>query len=92
VNLLANRTLLRRPLAVGRFRGQFWGVTSCCIAAPEQKDRPVTEQSLEDVDNLPPQEEIAAEIVESLQEALDAFKEVAEELVESGATQGAMKQ
>jgi type I restriction enzyme M protein len=42
------------------------------------------DDNLEDVDNLPPPQEIAAEIVESLQEALDAFKEVAEELGESG--------
>ena len=38
------------------------------------------DDSLEDVDNLPPPGEIAAEIVESLQEALDAFRDVAEEL------------
>lgn len=41
------------------------------------------DDSLEDVDNLPPPEEIAEEIVESLQEALDAFKEVSNELARS---------
>jgi len=40
------------------------------------------DDSLEDMDKLPPPEEIAAEIVESLQEALDGFREVAEELKE----------
>lgn len=41
------------------------------------------DESLQDVDNLPPPEKIATEIVESLQEALDAFREVAEELKET---------
>ncbi len=38
------------------------------------------DESLDDVDSLPPPEEIAAEIVENLQAALEAFQSVAEEL------------
>jgi type I restriction enzyme M protein len=38
------------------------------------------DESLEDVDSLPPPDEIAAEIVENLQAALEAFQAVAEEL------------
>jgi len=38
------------------------------------------DESLDDIDNLLPPDEIAAELVESLQEALDAFQSVAEEL------------
>ena len=39
------------------------------------------DESLDDVDSLPPPDEIAAEIVENLQAALEAFQSVAEELV-----------
>jgi type I restriction enzyme M protein len=38
------------------------------------------DESLDDVDSLPPPDEIAAEIVENLQAALDAFQSVADEL------------
>lgn len=38
------------------------------------------DESLDDVDSLPPPDEIAAEIVENLQAALEAFQAVAEEL------------
>jgi type I restriction enzyme M protein len=38
------------------------------------------DESLDDVDSLPPPDEIAAEIVENLQAALEAFQSVAEEL------------
>jgi type I restriction enzyme M protein len=38
------------------------------------------DESLNDVDSLPPPDEIAAEIVENLQAALDAFQSVADEL------------
>ena len=38
------------------------------------------DESLDDVDSLPPPAEIAAEIVENLQAALEAFQSVAEEL------------
>lgn len=38
------------------------------------------DESLDDVDSLPPPDVIAAEIVENLQAALDAFQSVAEEL------------
>ena len=45
----------------------------------------VKDESLEDVDSLPPPDEIAIEIVENLQAALEAFQSVAEEL---GAPEG----
>ena len=38
------------------------------------------DDSLEDVDSLPPPSEIAAEIVENLEAALEQFKSVVEEL------------
>ncbi|MEO8857066.1 MAG: N-6 DNA methylase, partial [Burkholderiaceae bacterium] len=38
------------------------------------------DDSLDDVDSMPPPDEIAAEIVENLQAALEAFQSVAEEL------------
>jgi len=38
------------------------------------------DESLDDVDSLPPPDEIAAEIVENLQAALEAFQSVADEL------------
>ena len=38
------------------------------------------DESLDDGDSLPPPDEIAAEIVENLQAALEAFQSVAEEL------------
>lgn len=38
------------------------------------------DESLEDAENLPPPDEIAAEIVESLEAALEEFRGVAEEL------------
>ena len=38
------------------------------------------DESLDDVDSLPPPDEIAADIVENLQAALEAFQSVAEEL------------
>jgi type I restriction enzyme M protein len=38
------------------------------------------DESLDDVDNLPPPDEIAAEIVENLQAALEAFQSVTDEL------------
>jgi type I restriction enzyme M protein len=38
------------------------------------------DESLDDVDSLPPPEQIAAEIVENLQAALEAFQSVADEL------------
>ena len=38
------------------------------------------DESLDDVDSLPPPDEIAAEIVENLQAALEAFQAVADEL------------
>jgi type I restriction enzyme M protein len=38
------------------------------------------DDSLDDVDSLPPPDEIAAEIVENLQAALEAFQTVAAEL------------
>ena len=38
------------------------------------------DESLEDTENLPPPEEIAAEIVEALEAALEEFRGVAEEL------------
>ena len=38
------------------------------------------DESLDDVDSLPPPDEIAAQIVENLQAALDAFQSVADEL------------
>ena len=38
------------------------------------------DESLDDVDSLPPPDEIAAEIIENLQAALEAFQSVAEEL------------
>lgn len=41
------------------------------------------DDSLDDVDSLPPPDEIAAEIVENLQAALEAFQSVAEELGKS---------
>ena len=41
------------------------------------------DDSLEDVDNLPPPDEIAAEIVENLQAALEAFQSVADELTQA---------
>ncbi len=41
------------------------------------------DDSLDDVDSLPPPDEIAAEIVENLQSALEAFQSVADELVTS---------
>lgn len=42
------------------------------------------DDSVDDVDSLPPPDEIAAEIVENLQAALEAFQSVAEELGKSG--------
>ena len=42
------------------------------------------DDSLDDVDSLPPPDEIAAEIVENLQAALEAFQSVAEELGKGG--------
>lgn len=42
------------------------------------------DESLDDVDSLPPPDEIAAEIVENLQAALDAFQSVADELAKTG--------
>ena len=39
------------------------------------------DESLDDVDSLPPPDEIATEIVENLQAALEAFQSVADELV-----------
>jgi type I restriction enzyme M protein len=41
------------------------------------------DDSLDDVDSLPPPDEIAAQIVENLQAALEAFQSVADELVTS---------
>ena len=41
------------------------------------------DDSLDDVDSLPPPEVIAAEIVENLQAALEAFRSVADELAET---------
>ena len=41
------------------------------------------DESLEDSDNLPPPDEIAAEIVEDLQAALDQFAEITADLPES---------
>jgi type I restriction enzyme M protein len=38
------------------------------------------DESLEDVDNLPPPDEIASEIVENLQAALEQFQSVADDL------------
>jgi len=38
------------------------------------------DESLEDLENLPPPEEIAAEIVENLQAALEEFTSIYEEL------------
>ena len=38
------------------------------------------DESLEDLENLPPPEEIAAEIVENLQAALEEFMSIYEEL------------
>lgn len=40
------------------------------------------DDSLDDIDSLPPPDEIAAEIVENLQAALEAFQAVAEELAQ----------
>ena len=45
------------------------------LGIPRQRD-----ESLEDTDNLPAPEVIAAEIVEDLQAALDQFSEIAETL------------
>lgn len=41
------------------------------------------DESLDDVDGLPPPDQIAAEIVENLEAALDAFQAVADELTEA---------
>ena len=41
------------------------------------------DESLEDLENLPPPDEIAAEIVENLQAALDEFTSIYEELSEN---------
>jgi type I restriction enzyme M protein len=38
------------------------------------------DESLDDVDSLPPPDEIVAEIVENLQAALEAFQSVADDL------------
>jgi type I restriction enzyme M protein len=45
------------------------------------------DDSLEDVDSLPPPDEIAAEIVDNLQEALEAFQSVVDELASTPANQ-----
>lgn len=42
------------------------------------------DDSLDDIDSLPPPDEIAAEIVENLQAALEAFQSVADELAKKG--------
>ena len=42
------------------------------------------DDSLDDVDSLPPPDEIAAQMVENLQAALDAFQSVADELAAQG--------
>ncbi len=44
------------------------------------------DESLEDTDNLPAPEVIAAEIVEDLQAALDQFSEIASTLSADGST------
>lgn len=44
------------------------------------------DDSLDDVDSLPPPDEIAAEIVENLQAALEAFQSVADELTRKEST------
>ena len=46
------------------------------------------DESLEDSDNLPPPDEIAAEIVEDLQAALDQFAEIATDLRPEPVTSG----